>query len=209
MAEAREATVRLLALLQATSADPGKQELARQIISCIDRALAAARGAGHDSRPPAGSRRRPRGCGEARARTVSPIMDDGYSWRKYGEKSIHHHKNPRFYFRCAYKGDLGCSARKQVERMEEDPSQFHTAYFGEHTPACPRDALVVAEVDSRFVSFTPCLPAEGKELPLNMVEFTADLKDQLANLVSSDVSFASPGELESLGASVEELMDLL
>ena len=73
MAEAREATARLLALLQATGADPGKRELAEQIIRCIDRARAAVRGAagggssttgkteqglGLGARPPAGSKRR-------------------------------------------------------------------------------------------------------------------------------------------------------
>ena len=64
----------------------------------------------------------------------------------------------------------------------------------------------------------PCLPAEGqdpnKEMPASMVEFTAGycwpLTDQMANLVSSGVSFGTPGELESLDAiSMEELMDLL
>ncbi|CAL4901307.1 unnamed protein product [Urochloa decumbens] len=221
MAEAREAAVRLLSLLQATGADPGKQELARQIICSIDRARTSLRGAGGDSkgkseqwfsaRAPAGSKRRARG-GEARARVMSSGMDDGYAWRKYGEKSIQDHRNPRFYFRCAYKGELGCGARKQVERAEDDPSLFHVTYFGDHTPACPRDdaAAAAAEVDgeSRFVlqqtslvGFRPaaeCWP----------------VKDQVANLVSSissaDVSFASPGgTMESLDASLEELMELL
>ncbi|PUZ65517.1 hypothetical protein GQ55_3G229700 [Panicum hallii var. hallii] len=233
MAEAREAGVRLLALLQATGADTGKLELAEQIICCIDRARAAVRAAGEGktgqglglgARPPAGSKRRSaRRCGEARARVVaSSAMDDGYAWRKYGEKSIQDRKNPRFYFRCAYRDELGCGARKQVDRMEDDPSLFHTTYFGEHTPACPRDAAV-ADLDRdgrRFVvqasidSFRACLPAEGEEMPASMVEFTAGycwpLKDQMANLVSSDVSFATPGELESLDAiSMEELLDLL
>ena len=39
-------------------------------------------------------------------------MDDGYAWRKYGEKNIQDHKNPRFYFRCTYRDELGCGARK-------------------------------------------------------------------------------------------------
>ncbi|CAN6332640.1 unnamed protein product [Urochloa humidicola] len=199
MAEAREAAVRLLALLQATGADNGKQQLARQIIAGIDRARAALRGAraGDDSKgrteqgsgplPPAGSKRRSRGCGEARARIVSSAMDDGYAWRKYGEKSIQDHRNPRFYFRCAYRGELGCGARKQVERREDDPSLFHTTYFGDHTPACPRDSRFVLQTS--LDGFRPA------------AECYLDL--------SADVSFASPGGMESLDASLEELMDLL
>ncbi|CAL4894081.1 unnamed protein product [Urochloa decumbens] len=215
MAEAREAAVRLVTLLQATGAEPGKQELARQIICSIDRARTSLRGAGtgdgNSKGRTAKCKRRARG-GEARARVVSSGMDDGYAWRKYGEKSIQDHRNPRFYFRCAYKGELGCGARKQVERADDDPSLFHVTYFGDHTPACPRDdaAAAAAEVDgdSRFllhqtslVGFKPaaeCWP----------------VKDQVANLVSSissaDVSFASPGgTMESLDASLEELMELL
>ncbi|KAJ1263429.1 hypothetical protein BS78_09G183900 [Paspalum vaginatum] len=234
MAEAREAAVRLLALLQATGADPGRQELARQIICCIDRALTAARGAGGDgegrsseqglaARPPAGSRRRPRGGAEARASIVRPTMDDGFAWRKYGEKSIHQQSSPRLYFRCAYKDDHRCGARKQVERQEEDPSLFRITYFGDHTPACPRDTARVAEADGggHFVlqpslcSFGPCLQAEaGSERPAEMVEFVADdcwdwpVKDQLEDLASLGVSLSSSGGLDSLGTNhLEELLN--
>ncbi|CAN6327860.1 unnamed protein product [Urochloa humidicola] len=203
MAEAREAAVRLLALLQATAgADNGKQQLAQQIIAAIDRARVALRGAsarddskgsrteqGSGALPPAGSKRRSRGCGEARARIVSSAMDDGYAWRKYGEKSIQDHRNPRFYFRCAHRGELGCGARKQVERTEDEPSLFHTTYFGDHTPACPRDSRFVLQT-SLDAGFRP-----AAECYLDS---------------SADVSFASPGGMdESLDASLEELMDLL
>jgi hypothetical protein len=68
VAGARESTVRLLDLLKATGSDPGGQKLAEQIIRCIDRVLAAVRGAGDGkkrrpahgqaARPPAGSKRR-------------------------------------------------------------------------------------------------------------------------------------------------------
>ncbi|KAF8719463.1 hypothetical protein HU200_024184 [Digitaria exilis] len=227
MAEAQEAAVRLLGLLQSTGADPAKQQLAQQIICCINRALDKVRddvGAGDGSkgkpeqglaaaRPPTEYRRRARGCGEARERVVSSTMDDGYAWRKYGEKSIQHQRHPRFYFRCGYRNELGCRARKQVERMEDDPSLFHTAYFGDHTPACPRaDAAVLT---SSHDGSRPCLPAEaGEELPANMVEFAAQYwppKDQLVNS-SSEISFASPGGMESessLEANLEELLHLL
>ncbi|CAN6350679.1 unnamed protein product [Urochloa humidicola] len=214
MTGAREAAVRLLSLLQATGAEPGKQELARQIICSIDRARAALRSAsasddskgkteqGLGARPPAGSKRRARGCGEARARIVSSATDDGYAWRKYGEKSIQDHRNPRFYFRCAYKGELGCGARKQVERAEDDPSLFHVTYFGDHTPACPCRDDAAVDGDGRFVLQTSSLVGFRPAAECWPVKDRDDVS-------SADVSFASPGGMESLDASLEELMALL
>jgi hypothetical protein len=43
----------------------------------------------------------------------------------------------RLYFRCTYKEDRGCTARRQVQRWEADPSVFLITYFGDHT--CCRD----------------------------------------------------------------------
>ena len=39
----------------------------------------------------------------------------------------------RLYFRCTYKDDHGCTARRQVQRSEADPSVFFITYFGDHT----------------------------------------------------------------------------
>nr|CAB3459172.1 unnamed protein product [Digitaria exilis] len=36
--------------------------------------------------------------------------DDGYEWRKYGEKKINGTSYTRSYFRCTYKDDTGCLA---------------------------------------------------------------------------------------------------
>ncbi|XP_010261512.1 PREDICTED: probable WRKY transcription factor 41 [Nelumbo nucifera] len=60
-------------------------------------------------------------------------VDDGYSWRKYGQKDILGAKHPRGYYRCAYRNLQGCLAIKQVQRSDEDPSVFHITYRGKHT----------------------------------------------------------------------------
>ncbi|XP_047333094.1 WRKY DNA-binding transcription factor 70-like [Impatiens glandulifera] len=77
-----------------------------------------------------------RGCYKRRKNSeswnLSPTMEDGYAWRKYGQKFIHTHNFPRGYFRCTYKKD-GCKATKQVNKWEEDPSLYRTTYFGRHT----------------------------------------------------------------------------
>ncbi|CAK9319966.1 unnamed protein product [Citrullus colocynthis] len=57
------------------------------------------------------------------------VADDGYKWRKYGQKSIKNSPNPRSYYRCS---NPRCSAKKQVERSIEDPDTFVITYEGLH-----------------------------------------------------------------------------
>ncbi|XP_042503962.1 probable WRKY transcription factor 53 [Macadamia integrifolia] len=60
-------------------------------------------------------------------------LDDGYSWRKYGQKDILGAKYPRAYYRCTHRNVQDCSATKQVQRSDEDPSIFEVTYRGRHT----------------------------------------------------------------------------
>ncbi|KAI4302462.1 hypothetical protein MLD38_038203 [Melastoma candidum] len=64
---------------------------------------------------------------------VNSTTEDGYSWRKYGQKEILNSKFPRCYYRCTRKHDQGCKATKQVQRMEEDPNMYQITYIGHHT----------------------------------------------------------------------------
>ncbi|XXG75229.1 hypothetical protein AAC387_Pa07g3784 [Persea americana] len=57
------------------------------------------------------------------------MADDGYKWRKYGQKSIKNSPNPRSYYRCT---NPRCSAKKQVERSTEDPDTLIITYEGLH-----------------------------------------------------------------------------
>nr|QJF53821.1 WRKY transcription factor [Talipariti hamabo] len=59
--------------------------------------------------------------------------DDGYSWRKYGQKDILGAKYPRSYYRCSYRNTQNCWATKQVQRSDEDPTIFEVTYRGAHT----------------------------------------------------------------------------
>ncbi|MED6120682.1 hypothetical protein PIB30_023148 [Stylosanthes scabra] len=63
----------------------------------------------------------------------STLMDDGYAWRKYGQKLLLNSNYLRNYFRCSYKFDEGCEATKQVQRIQEDPPLYRTTYHGYHT----------------------------------------------------------------------------
>ncbi|CAA7041607.1 unnamed protein product [Microthlaspi erraticum] len=57
------------------------------------------------------------------------MSDDGYKWRKYGQKSIKHSPNPRSYYKCT---NPICNAKKQVERSIDEPNTYIITYEGFH-----------------------------------------------------------------------------
>ncbi|KAF9598847.1 hypothetical protein IFM89_031967 [Coptis chinensis] len=59
--------------------------------------------------------------------------DDGFTWRKYGQKEILGSLFPRGYYRCTHKSFYGCHAKKQVQRLDEEPNTFEVTYYGLHT----------------------------------------------------------------------------
>ncbi|XP_052197107.1 probable WRKY transcription factor 45 [Diospyros lotus] len=72
--------------------------------------------------------RRPRFAFQTR--TQVDILDDGYRWRKYGQKAVKNNKFPRSYYRCTHKG---CNVKKQVQRQSKDEGIVVTTYEGVHT----------------------------------------------------------------------------
>ncbi|CAH9130797.1 unnamed protein product [Cuscuta epithymum] len=62
------------------------------------------------------------------------ILDDGYRWRKYGQKVVKQNPNPRSYYRCTHQG---CIVRKHVERASHDHRAVITAYEGKHNHDVP------------------------------------------------------------------------
>ncbi|GAV56913.1 WRKY domain-containing protein [Cephalotus follicularis] len=60
-------------------------------------------------------------------------LNDGYCWRKYGQKDILGSKFPRGYYRCTHRHTQDCLATKQVQRSDEDPTIFEVTYRGRHT----------------------------------------------------------------------------
>ncbi|CAL9117266.1 unnamed protein product [Musa textilis] len=74
--------------------------------------------------------------------TFLKTIEDGFTWRKYGQKNIYGAKHSRSYYRCIHKHGQGCQATRQVQRTEQDDSTFAITYMGEHTCADatkPRD----------------------------------------------------------------------
>lgn len=58
-------------------------------------------------------------------------IEDGYTWRKYGQKIIYGTAHQRSYYRCTHKFDRECHATRQVQKTE-DASMYAITYMGEH-----------------------------------------------------------------------------
>ncbi|KAK1387475.1 WRKY transcription factor [Heracleum sosnowskyi] len=61
-------------------------------------------------------------------------LDDGYRWRKYGQKAVKNSPFPRSYYRCT---SPSCGVLKRVERSSTDPSIVVTTYESNHNHLCP------------------------------------------------------------------------
>ncbi|XP_031253169.1 probable WRKY transcription factor 13 [Pistacia vera] len=78
--------------------------------------------------------REPRFC----FKTMSEVdvLDDGYKWRKYGQKVVKNTQHPRSYYRCTQDN---CRVKKRVERLAEDPRMVITTYEGRHVHSPSHD----------------------------------------------------------------------
>ncbi|KAA8522454.1 hypothetical protein F0562_013185 [Nyssa sinensis] len=68
-------------------------------------------------------------------RSAEDILDDGYRWRKYGQKSVKNSIHPRSYYRCTHHT---CNVKKQIQRLSKDTSIVVTTYEGIHNHPCEK-----------------------------------------------------------------------
>ncbi|WOK97937.1 putative WRKY transcription factor 53 [Canna indica] len=110
--------------------------LALEIVSSIEKSILFAQsgGLGGDigaSPPSAAEMMKRRKMSQVRVSSIGE--EDGYSWRKYGQKDILGANHPRAYYRCTHRHTRGCPATKQVQRSDDDPAVFEVTYHGAHT----------------------------------------------------------------------------
>ncbi|XP_061344941.1 probable WRKY transcription factor 13 [Gastrolobium bilobum] len=91
--------------------------------------------------------REPRFC----FKTMSDVdvLDDGYKWRKYGQKVVKNTQHPRSYYRCTQDN---CRVKKRVERLAEDPRMVITTYEGRHVHS-PSNDLEDSQSPSQLCNF--------------------------------------------------------
>ncbi|KAJ8555814.1 hypothetical protein K7X08_013310 [Anisodus acutangulus] len=68
-------------------------------------------------------------------RSTEDILDDGYKWRKYGQKAVKNSTHPRSYYRCTHHT---CNVKKQIQRLSKDTSIVVTTYEGIHNHPCEK-----------------------------------------------------------------------
>ncbi|CAI0457665.1 unnamed protein product [Linum tenue] len=85
-------------------------------------------------------------------RSQVDILDDGYRWRKYGQKAVKNNKFPRSYYRCTYQG---CNVKKQVQRLTKDEGVVVTTYEGAHTHPIERPSDNFEHILNQMQIYTP------------------------------------------------------
>ncbi|KAF8698828.1 hypothetical protein HU200_035087 [Digitaria exilis] len=87
------------------------------------------------------------------------LLDDGYRWRKYGQKVVKGNPHPRSYYKCTYQG---CDVKKHIERSSQDPKAVITTYEGKHNhdvPAARNSSHAAANINA---SSSTSLPHKGQ-----------------------------------------------
>ncbi|KAH6780740.1 WRKY DNA-binding protein 71 [Perilla frutescens var. hirtella] len=90
-------------------------------------------------------------------------LEDGYRWRKYGQKAVKNSPFPRSYYRCT---SQKCSVKKRIERSYQDPSVVITTYEGQHnhhSPAAIRGSAAAMLAPSLF-SPPPAFPTFPQDM---------------------------------------------
>ncbi|KAE8676428.1 seipin-like [Hibiscus syriacus] len=91
------------------------------------------------------------------------ILDDGYRWRKYGQKVVKGNPNPRSYYKCT---SPGCPVRKHVERASHNLKCVLTTYDGKHNHEVPA-ARNSSHANSSGCNFPPTGPNTQASLSLS------------------------------------------
>ncbi|GAV66231.1 WRKY domain-containing protein [Cephalotus follicularis] len=118
-------------------------------------------------------------------------LDDGFSWRKYGQKCILGAKYPRGYYRCTHRNVQSCWATKQVQRSDEDPMIFEVTYSGSHTCRQAPLKILPSNQEPNRTSIGPQQPLQIMQQPPpdQLLNFQSSLKVITEGLDTCELSF--------------------
>ncbi|XP_073032985.1 WRKY transcription factor 55-like [Primulina eburnea] len=85
--------------------------------------------------------------------------EDGFKWKKYGQKEILGHAYPRSYYICTQQKLRHCPAKKQVQRLDNEPFVFEVTYRNNHICRVPSAS------DAAPVLLPPSTTGQSPPLP--------------------------------------------
>lgn len=109
--------------------------------------------------------------------------DDGYNWRKYGQKQVKGSENPRSYYKCTYPN---CPTKKKVERSL-DGQITEIVYKGNHNHPKPQSTRRSSSstASSAFQSYN----TQTNEIPDHQSYGSNGQMDSVATPENSSISF--------------------
>ncbi|XP_057460399.1 WRKY transcription factor 23-like isoform X1 [Actinidia eriantha] len=129
-------------------------------------------------------------------------LEDGYRWRKYGQKAVKNSPFPRSYYRCTYSS---CNVKKRVERCLGDPSIVITTYEGKHTHPSPVMHRPTYDVASLGFSASGAAVAYAPRMQVAMPPH--DQPQLINNLRFQNPTYADYGLLQDIVPSLTKKED--
>ncbi|KAL2523068.1 putative WRKY transcription factor 4 [Forsythia ovata] len=105
-------------------------------------------------------------------RSEVDLLDDGYKWRKYGQKVVKGNPHPRSYYKCTH---TGCNVRKHVERSSTDSKAVITTYEGKHDHEIPTGRY---SKQQKTIAINPSLHKEMDFENKDQIVMTLQLKEE-------------------------------
>lgn len=99
---------------------------------------------------------------QTQSQSLSRRSDDGYNWRKYGQKQVKGSENPRSYYKCTYPN---CPTKKKVERSLLDGQITEIVYKGTHNHPKPQSARRNSSSSSSSSLAIPASNPASTEIP--------------------------------------------
>ncbi|KAK4399317.1 WRKY transcription factor 71 [Sesamum angolense] len=126
-------------------------------------------------------------------------LEDGYRWRKYGQKAVKNSPYPRSYYRCTTQK---CPVKKRVERSFQDPSTVITTYEGQHNHHVP--VTLRGNMAPAGVVFAPPPLLEGPSIPAHQ-----QLLAQMPQYLYSTSNVYDKDHPQFLQYQLSELQDVI